>query len=368
MKQTTIHKTESFSRKPVHSKHNGLLPIRMLFVLCAVFLCIESVGQAEEPKRPIPFIFDTDIGNDVDDVLALGVIHALQNRGECELKAVTITKDHPEAAAFVDAVNTFYGRGNIPVGVCRSGVTTAKGKFIGLAEVKDGDQYRYPHDLISGENALDAVTVLRKALVNEADGSVVIAQVGFSTNLANLLNSKADAISPLNGVELVRKKVKLFSIMAGAFEKIPRNGKMIIHREYNVVKDIPSAQILAEKSPVPIIWSGYEIGITVAYPHESIEQDYQYVAHHPLAEAYVLYSPPPHNRPTWDLTSVLFGVRPARGYFDLSSNGTVAVEQDGLTTFQSDEKGLHRYLILNDLQRSRVTEALVLLSSEPPQK
>lgn len=45
---------------------------------------------------------------------------------------------------------------------------------------------RYPHDLRSGKNAPDAVTVLRKALAAEVDGSIVIAQVGFSTNLSNM--------------------------------------------------------------------------------------------------------------------------------------------------------------------------------------
>ena len=49
---------------------------------------------AVEPAQPIPVIFDTDIGNDIDDALALGVIHALQSRGECRLVAVTISKDN----------------------------------------------------------------------------------------------------------------------------------------------------------------------------------------------------------------------------------------------------------------------------------
>ena len=31
-------------------------------------------------KNPQKIIFDTDIGNDVDDVPALGMIHALQDR------------------------------------------------------------------------------------------------------------------------------------------------------------------------------------------------------------------------------------------------------------------------------------------------
>ncbi|MFN9464696.1 MAG: nucleoside hydrolase, partial [Planctomycetota bacterium] len=75
-----------------------------------------SFGQ----DPPVKLIFDTDMGNDCDDALALAMIHALESRGECQLLAVTITKDHELAAPFVDCVNTFYGRGSIPIGVCRN--------------------------------------------------------------------------------------------------------------------------------------------------------------------------------------------------------------------------------------------------------
>lgn len=324
--------------------------------------------QAEEPRRPVPIIFDTDIGNDVDDVLALGMIHALEARGDCKLLAVTITKDNPLAASFTDAVNTFYGKGDIPIGICKSGVTPQPGKFNILAEKKDNGQLRYPHDLKDPQQIPDAVTVLRTALAGAEDHSVVIAQVGFSTNLANLLKSPADKISPLAGEKLVKQKVKLLSIMAGAFEKIPRKGKLVDHREYNIIKDIPAAQKLAREWPTPVVWSGFEIGLNVAYPHESIEEDFNYTSHHPLAEAYILYNPPPHDRPTWDLTSVLYAVFPHRGYFDLSETGTVTVEKDGLTTFQKSADGQQRYLKLTNAQRIRVVEALVQLSSQPPQK
>ncbi len=330
---------------------------------------ILGTSQAEEEKAPVPLVFDTDIGNDVDDVLALGMIHALQSRGDCRLLAVTITKDHPLAAAFTDAVNTFYGRGQVPIGVCRSGVTNDEGKFNGLAEVKDNGRFRYPHDLTSGETAPDAVSVLRQALATSPDGSVVVAQVGFSTNLAMLLDSPADEISPLTGSQLVERKVRLLSVMAGAFEQIKgRDGKPYDHKEYNIVKDIPSAQKIATRWPTQIIYSGYEIGIAVPYPAESILTDYEYVEHHPLAEAYTLYNPPPHNRPTWDLTSVLIAVRPDRGYFDLSPPGKVAVAEDGLTTFEAATDGKHRYLVLRPEQRVRVVEAMVQLSSQPPMK
>ncbi len=343
---------------------------RTVLALVGVFAsALLTIASAEAPKRPIPLIFDTDIGNDVDDVLAMGVIHSLQSRGECELLAVTITKDHAMAAPFADAVNTFYGRGDIPIGMCDSGVTDNEGKFNSLAAVKDGSEFRFPHDLLSGDDAPDAVKVLRKALADAEDGTVVIAQVGFSTNLANLLKSEPDAISKLGGKELIQQKVRLLSMMAGAFSQIVGDtGHLYDHHEYNIVKDIPSAIIIAKQWPTPIIWSGFEIGIAVPYPHQSIEQDYKYVPHHPLPEAYIAYQPPPHNRPTWDLTSVLYAIRPERGYFGLSSRGTVAVADDGLTTFATDQNGSHQYLTLTDEQKIQVTETLVGLSSEPAKR
>ncbi len=329
--------------------------------------CLPSLTMWAATPNPVPLIFDTDIGNDVDDVLALGMIHSLESRGECKLLAVTITKDNPLAAAFTDSVNTFYGRGSIPIGVCRSGVTPDAGRFNPLANEKSNGEFRYPHDLVSGADAPDAVQVLRRALADAEDHSVVVVQVGFSTNLANLLQSGPDEFSSLSGIELVKQKTKLLSIMAGAFTQIiGKEGKPYDHKEYNIIKDIPSAKVVAAKWPTPIVWSGFEIGIAVPYPHESIEQDYRYVEHHPLAEAYVAYNPPPHNRPTWDLTSVLYAVRPDRGYFNLSSTGSVSIADDGLTSFVEDGNGMHRYLQLTEEQKIKVVATLVDLSSEPP--
>ncbi|MFG0332923.1 MAG: nucleoside hydrolase [Maioricimonas sp. JB049] len=333
-------------------------------LLVVIAMCATCHTAAAQPAgdEPVPFIFDTDIGNDVDDVLALGMIHALEARGECRLLAVTITKDNDLAAPFVDAVNTFYGRGDIPIGVVRNGATPETGRFNILAEQRDDGQLRYPHDLKSGADAPEAVALLRKVLAGEKDGSVVMAQVGFSTNFARLLDSKPDDVSPLSGRELVAKKVRLLSVMAGAFELIRGN----VHAEYNVIKDIPSAQKLAEEWPTPIVYSGFEIGLSIPYPSESILNDFEYVEHHPLAEAYHLYNPPPHNRPTWDLTSVLYAIRPDRGYFDLSPEGRVTVDEKGVTTFEASEGGLHRYLIASPEQKIRVTEAQVQLTSQPP--
>ena len=104
--------------------------MKKLILISLVLVNANVVTRAQ--STAIPLIFDTDIGNDCDDVLAMGVIHALQSRGYCRLIAVTITKDHEQCAPFTDAINTFYGRGDIPIGVSRSSITPQQSRFTGL--------------------------------------------------------------------------------------------------------------------------------------------------------------------------------------------------------------------------------------------
>jgi hypothetical protein len=311
----------------------------------------------------VPVIFDTDICEDCDDVAALAMLHALESRGQCRLLAVTVTADHPQAAPFVDCVNTFYGRPNIPIGVVGPGGVKVPSTYLQLATEQDAGAVRYPHDLLDGKDAPDAVKVLRKTLAAAEDGSVVVIQVGFSTNLARLLDSPADAASTLPGVELVAKKVRLLQLMAGAFEPIEGNAAF---GEYNIMRDRSAAAAVADRWPTEVVWSGFEIGIALPYPSQSILEDYRDVPHHPVAEAYRIISPPPQDRPSWDLTSVLDAVLGDRGYFDRSPPGKVTVTDQGATAFVADAAGKHRYLILRDAAaRARVIEALVQLSSQP---
>jgi inosine-uridine nucleoside N-ribohydrolase len=331
--------------------------VRMVVMWCC--LVVASAAGAE----PVKLIYDTDMGNDVDDALALAMIHTLQNRGECELLAVTITKDNAECAPYIDAVNTFYGRGDIPIGIVKDGVTPATSKFTGLAQEEQDGKRVYPHDLAVGDPVRDATDVLRAVLAKQPDASVAMVQVGFSTNLARLLDSLADAHSDLSGTALVEKKVSLLSIMAGSFSEM--EGK---HPEYNVAKDIPSAQAIATRWPTPVVWSGFEIGLALPYPAVSIERDFRYRDRHLIPESYQAYNPTPHERPTWDLTSVIYAVRPDRGYFEVSEVGTVTVDDESFTTFDADPEGKHRYLILEESRRLQIIELMAVLVSEPPQE
>lgn len=289
-----------------------------------------------------PVIFDTDMGNDIDDALALALLHALESRGECRIVAVTITKDNPWAAPYIDIVNTFYGRPNIPIGMVKgSGVTPEDSPMIRVP----AERGLYPHKLKSGADAPDAVAVLRKALAAQPDHSVVLVQVGFSTNLAHLLSDS----------ELVTRKVKLLVMMAGDFAK--RNP------EFNIKMDIPAAQKLVRDWPTPIVASGFEIGNSMLFPASSITRDFP--ANNPVADAYKNYKKFPYDRPTWDITAALYAVRPDDDYFSLSEPGTIQVDATGITTLLPSAGGKHRNLVINDAQRARALEAMILLSSQP---
>ncbi len=335
----------------------------ILSVSFAWILFLLVAGSPVQADDPVGLVFDTDMCGDVDDVLALGMIHAMQSRGDARLLAVTVSVDDARAAPFVDLVNTFYGRDSIPIGAVGAGGPRENCKYLPMVDIRDQDRLRYPHD--QAEFPL-ATQLLRKVLAAQPDQSVVIVQVGFSTNLARLLDTTGDDISPLTGIELVKAKVRFLSLMAGAFAPVEGNARYL---EYNVIMDIPSCAKLVTRWPTEMVFSGFEIGMAVRYPAASIERDYRYVPHHPLAEAYYLYLPPPHNRPTWDLTSVLYAVYPERGYFELSPPGDVTVEEDGFIEFVPNPRGRSRYLILPDeARKARVLEALVQLASQPPDR
>lgn len=305
----------------------------------ALVLFLAAVAAA---APPVPVIYDTDMGNDIDDALALAMLHALEARGEIRLLAVTVTKDNPWAARYVSAVNRFYGRGDVPVGIVRDGVTKDEGKYVRGA-VEEG---RWPHDTEFPE----AVGLLRRALGEAADGSVVVIQVGFSTNLARLLDAPG-------GRELVARKVRLLSLMAGDFAG---GGP-----EYNVKEDIASARKLAAEWPGEMVWSGFEVGRTIKFPARSIERDFAWTPRHPVVDGYKRYMPFPYNRETWDLTSVLYAVRPEEGYFTLSAPGRVEVDERGVTRFVPGAGGRHRHLKVDEVQRARALEAMIWLASQP---
>jgi inosine-uridine nucleoside N-ribohydrolase len=198
--------------------------------------------KKDTEKAPVKVIFDTDMQSDVDDIGAMAVLHALADRGEIEILGTMVSVIYPWSVPCVDAVNTFYGRPDLPLGTVKGkGVLRTSSYARQIAE-------EFPHDLET-DTAPDAVELYRKLLAGQPDKSVVILTVGYLTNLAGLLDSQPDQWSPLKGRDLVQQKVKNWVCMGGIFPK---------GLETNLRYDAPSSAKAINEWPTPIIFTGWE--------------------------------------------------------------------------------------------------------------
>ena len=151
--------------------------------------------------HPPKIIFETDFTADVDDVGALAVLHALADRGEADILAVSYNEAQPNAAAAIRAVNAWYGRPDIPVGVFKGQLDDpddAHSRYIdGLASMR-GDAEEPP--------AESSLRLYLRLLRGQPDRSVTIVSVGFLNNLHDLLE---------HNPALVEAKVKELVLMGG---------------------------------------------------------------------------------------------------------------------------------------------------------
>ena len=320
-----------------------------LFRPVLVVLLLVVMTAATEAAQPIPVIFDTDMSSDVDDVGAATILHALADSGEAKILAMGLSDKYPESALCLSAINSYFGRPDIPIGVPKGdGISTGSKYAATIAS-------EYPRNVTSWEELPEAADVYRKTLAEAKDGSVVMISVGFTTNFATLLQSKGDDISPLSGAELIRKKVRVWVCMGGKFP----SGK-----EWNVYRHAAASQTAIGGFTAPILFSGFEIGQPIgtglglkALPTTS-----------PVRRAYELYNGL-NNRSSWDQTAVLYAVRGLDGglanMWDISEPGRCTVQADGNNGWQADPKGTHTYLIKKMSNEDVARELEKLMMHQP---
>lgn len=318
---------------------------KLLILTAVIAVCCAGRARAQQAPatQPLRVIFETDMGNDVDDPMALDMLYKAMDRGEIDLIGIVSNKDNPFSARFIDILNTWYGHPSVPIGKVGDGVTVQEaGNYAQI--VCESGAFRCTR---KDRDYRDAVPLYRRLLAESPDSSVVIVSVGFSTNLGRLLESKADKYSPLDGIELLRRKVAYCSVMAGSFGRKAR-------AEFNVVHDIANAKRFFALCPVPVALVPFELGKAVIYPCSSIGNDYTWAELHPLVEAYKVYRKMPYDRPTWDMLSVLYALRP--GMFTVSEPGIICVDGKGYTYFTPTPRGQHTLLSATPEQAARIRD------------
>ncbi|MDA0206951.1 MAG: nucleoside hydrolase [Acidobacteria bacterium] len=325
------------------------------------------------PKElpPLGIVFDSDIGNGIDDVLALALLYGAQGREDVAtvVASISLTTPSLSAAAYCEALNRFVSavaNRNIPerfrrenvgtIGLAEAGPGPSETPVLAkvLAEKDDAGEALYPSEIERVIDTADPAALIRNALTAYDDQNAIVVLTGPATNLAKVLS--------LNGArELITAKVKFLSVTAGAF---PAGAP-----EYNGKTDIAAAQKLFSEWPTPIIAAGYELGKQLAYPAESIENDFNWAPRHPVVDAYRAAGTMPYDAPGGDLAAALYGSRPDADYFGLSEPGTIEVLDDGSTKFTPSSAGTHRYLTADDEQKEKIVAAYrEFVAAEPAER
>lgn len=313
--------------------------IRLLLIMI-----VSTATTVVYAQSPVKVIFDTDIDSDVDDVGALAMLHTFADHNAVEILGVIVTSEDKYAPMCTDAINHYFGRPDIPIGALKGYPLRDNSKYTRQLSQE------FPHSLTSYDEAEDATALYRKLLSSQPDSSVVIITVGHLTNLQNLIESKPDQHSKLSGLDLVKKKVKLWSCMGGVYPE----GK-----EANFYRPDPaSTKASVEKWPGQVVFAGWEIGDKIitggAYLQKSLPNK------SPVWRAYQLYNNF-EGRQSWDQASVLYAVSQSNDYWDLNKDGHVEVAADGSNKWVPGKKGKQAYLVekMNPAEVAKVIDALM---------
>lgn len=342
------------------------MTLRILIGMAAAAI-LSSCGNKQQAAcegaaAPMKIIFETDMGNDVDDALAMDMLMQYAREGKIDLLGISSNKRNDGSTEYIDLLTTWYGMPQIPIGKVVDGAKCddAVNYALAVAQMTDADGkplFARSHD--NDGFVVPSVEMYRRILSVQPDSSVTVVSVGFSTNLAQLLDSKGDDISPLTGKGLVAKKVKELVTMAGEFTNNGEADSLKRMPEYNVVRDIAAAKKVFAEWPTPIVTSPFELGIKICFPADVVENELTRATPHPVSEAYKAYLPMPYDRPTWDLTSVLYAVEGSEGYFTLSDTGDIEVDGRGGTRFIARPDGTRRYLMTDSVQDANILRRFV---------
>ena len=242
-------------------------------------------------------------------------------------------------AAFADVMNTYFGHGDVPVGLVRDGIKEPKVwiDYAHVADTKDGEgQPMFSRSIADYSSLPDGWRLYRRLLAAQPDHSVSIVSVGFVTCLAQLLASEADAYSLLSGVELVRRKVKCIYLQGGVFGEAEEP-------DFNFAQGITFAKTFFSLWPqeVDMVFSPMEAGQDVEYTPEQVIADVSWTDAHPIKQVYMQCDCNTGQR-MWDVMPVVQAVE-GDALFTLSQRGTVTFTDKAETPFTPSATGNIRY-------------------------
>ena len=296
-------------------------------------------------QQDIRIIFDCDMGSSTDDLFALMMLYRYMEMQRCTLLGVVVDRMNRANADAVDVMNNYYGYPDIPIGLEHAGVVAPR-VFIpyhNMAYARDIEgRPLFRRSVGDDGEYMDGYKLYRKLLAQQPDKSVTIVSVGFVTCLAQLLESGPDEFSPLNGVELVQRKVKDVYAMGGVF------GDSFEH-DYNFTAAIDYSLKFFELMPkdIDIVFSPGEVGDPLYYSAAQIIEDLSWTDTHPIKWIYQFLVEDKFQK-MWDPLAVINAVEGDDAIYQISQRGWITLPPTGETIFKPDPNGNARYQLPGD--------------------
>jgi len=309
-------------------KRKGLVAASLL--AAAALVAGSAPATAAKAKGGGPrIIIDTDFSKWWDDASTIGIANVLHEQGAIRLLGIVSDVKNDVAVAALDALDTAYGHGKIP---------------LGAVEGSDEDSFdhgytdqiagAFKHDVKSSSDVPSAVALYRKLLAKQPDHSVTIVSLGGYTNIAGLLDSKRGQGSKLAGRALIKKKVKRLVQMDGL---LPGGLGPVTNQKI----DLQAATDLVEGDwPTPIIWVDGLIGISTKVGGQLCTTEDE---KHPMRVVYeILFQCGEPGDGNWDAPTFLYAIGDIPDAFEeLGQGGQVVINDQGGLSWQdtSDRVG-----------------------------
>lgn len=299
--------------------------------------------QAFERKLVPAVVFDSSIEDEIGQVLALGMLLSYGARREVRVASVSISRYNLKIAAFCEALSRFFGASST-IGMAANGAASNKvpPMLNAVLEQQTAGRPAYMRTIENFNDTADPVALIRNALTAQQDQNAVVILAGPSLNLLGLLALPGSK-------ELVQKKVRAL-VIAGP------------------LADVQGTSKLLTEWPGPVIFAGEELGRSLRFPAESIEQDFAWATNHPVLEAYRAAGHMPYDASATAMAAVLYAAHPDENYFKLSETGVMQVMEDGRSRFTPDRQGKHQELVAGAAEKGRIVSAYrEIVSAKPPE-
>ena len=212
-----------------------------------------TVPTAPDPPARIPVLFDTDIGSDIDDAVALAY---LLRQPRCELVGITtVTGDTAKRAALAEITCRAAGRTDVPI------IAGLAGPLLHGPGQPNVPQYEAVKDrphrkdyTANGHGGASAVNFLRET-IRARPGEITLLAVGPMTNVGALF-----ALDPE-----IPRLLKRVVLMCGVFTAAGGQGPGA--REWNALVDpVASALVFRHAAPGTLLSVGLDVTTRCVLP------------------------------------------------------------------------------------------------------